>query len=253
MCESDNSTVLASALVSTSNFTDASTPHVFTIVFNQIYWSNQPLSFRITKRGGHGLIFTQATVCAATDGSPCAAQIEDSCPSVGPSPAPSTPAPSTECSTVGGCCLYAPCCDGSTCVDFGLYQLCVNHLCLPSNSTPAPSPPAIRTVGAHISTVFPFTFDFWQANQYNLAQEYLYGVRAAVIPFFAGAKFGPVTYKAGSVVVDIEWTNVPASVLNNPTLLNGFLPSGCFNYPSSFLLSQVLAVHYCYLYEFFLF
>ena len=150
--------ILATYAVNTGDFSDVSTPTVFTYTVLNTYWSSQPLSFRIVKsaRCAHGLSFQNLTVCAATDGSPCAAQVADSCPGPAPSPPPS---PASVCANVGACCLYEPCCDGSTCADFGQYKLCVNHLCAPSPATtPAPT---YSSVTAFVSTVFDLDLSFW--------------------------------------------------------------------------------------------
>jgi len=241
VCESDNNTILQTRIISTSDFADVSVPTTFTLVFDQTYHSSQPLSFRIVKSTGHGLIFSHSMICAHTDGSPCANQVEDSCPDV-PSPAPTTPAPATECINVGGCCLYSPCCDGATCVDFGLYKLCVNYLCPVSNKTAAPTPtPTVTSspVVAQISTVFSFNIEFWEANRVNLEQEYTNLVLLTIRPWFAGSRFGRITVTPGSLVVSLEWLNVPQAALTNPGIITGILPNGCFDFPPEYYLAQV--------------
>ena len=231
---------LATIPIFPGDFSDVAVPTVLTYSFANTYFSSQPLSFRIVKNANcaHGLSFQQLTVCAATDGSACSYQVPDSCPS--PVPSPPTAAPSGEtCSNPGGCCLYEPCCDGSTCADFGIYKICVNHVCAPTPAA-ATRAPTHSPITAYISTAFDLDLSFWQANQYELNAEYLWAVKNAIWPVFPNAEFGDVIVRAGSMVAAVPWVNVPWAVLNNPTVLNGFLPSRCFHFPEGYLLQEVL-------------
>ena len=77
-------------------------------------------------------------------------------------------------------------------------------------------------------------------NQVELDFEYSQAVLDALLPFFPDAQLGPVITRAGSMVAAVPWINVPQSVLNNPTALNGFLPNQCFTFPRDSILYDVL-------------
>jgi hypothetical protein len=241
VCPSDNNAVLGSLAIRATDFLSLNMPEMFTITFEQTYWSSQPLSFRVTKalQIPYGVGFKELTLCASTDGSACSYQVPDSCPSQTPTP---SPPPTEVCVQNGDCCLYQPCCDGSECVDFGIYKLCVNHACAPTPARPTPAP-TYGPVVAYISTSFDLSLDFWMTNENALDWEYLQVVKRFILPKFPGAEFGNVIKRAGSLVAHVPWLNVPYSVLTNPTIIEGMFDhiknenQGCFHFPGDYLLA----------------
>jgi len=237
--------VIESLVVYSTDFTDINVPTTLTITFRNTRWSTQPLTFRITKKFGNGLIFSKSTVCASTDGSPCATQIPNSCPGTyAPTSQPTggdTPAP-TVCVNEGDCCLYEPCCAGFTCVKFGpggIFRTCAKYSgpLLTASPTPAPGPPPIT---AYIRTDFSLDYLFWMANRGNLDYEYSFVVRSAILYYFADAKFGDVIVDRGSVLATIPWKNVPARFNSQiGVIASAILPStGCFKFPQNFMLNS---------------
>jgi len=94
-------------------------------------------------------------------------------------------------------------------------------------------------VVAYFSIVFTVDLQFWLDNRVELAHELRESILAQISPYFQEMQLGETSVVPGSVVAYVPWLNVPGIVNVNPSLLDNFLPSGCFNFPSQYLLSQL--------------
>lgn len=241
--ERDGTTLVQLQLVA-GDFSATGVPTTFTLVAQNSAWASSLVSFRVYKNAGVLLTFHTIGVCGSTDGAPCSTQVADSCTTTN---APTSAPGETPCVYTGECCTYNPCCpeSGSTCTMIGPFEVCLLDEYSPIDATAAPTPaPTHGPVTAYISTSWATDLDFWTRNADELNAGYTLAVSDLILPLFPDAVFGNVIVSAGSVIAALPWLNVPYSALQNPALISGLLPSGCFtNIPQEYLLSQLAATH----------
>lgn len=229
-CEARNIT-LATRAVLVSELTSA--PTTVTLTASNTLWSTGLLSFRVQKLAASAVSLRSVTACAHTDGAACALQSEDSCDeSLAPTAAPTH----SVCQSIGESCLTTPCCNSTKCEHFGDYAFCISdHKCVAAPTSAPTQPPIV----AYISAAFEVDIHLWEINSVQMNWEYTQAVTSLLSPLFSDVAFGDIIIRPGSTVVSLPWTNVPYSVLQNPSLVTGILPPECLHFPNEFLLAQI--------------